>query len=112
MRPIVDFRVVIETPAVALGELATAKLINRGNMPIGFNVQAFTGARWIYVPENPLRGPVPKRVQILPAGSENRGCLRYLVSPGQPSGLFRFAAQATKRDDSGGLVAGFEVIAP
>lgn len=118
MRPKVDFRVVIETPTVVPGELATAKLINLGNMPIeggsydfGFNVQAFTGARWIYVPGNPPRGHTRKRMQILPPGTENRGCLRYLVPPGQAPGLFRFTAQATKRDDSEGLVAEFEVVA-
>lgn len=114
MRPRVDFRVVIETPTVVPGELATAKLINLGNVPIegysydfGFNVQAFTGARWVYVPENPPRGHTRKRVQILPAGTENRGCLRYLVPTGQAPGLFRFVAQGAQGEVL--LAAEFEV---
>lgn len=115
MRPRVDFRVIIETPMVAPGELATAKLINLGNMPIeaysydfGFNVQVFTGVRWLYMPESPSRGPTRKRISFIPAGTENRGCLRYLVPAGQAPGLFRFVGPSAT-PGAAPLTAEFEV---
>jgi len=107
--------VVGETRTVVPGELATARLINGGTLPIesasydfGFDVQAFTGERWITVPDNPPRGKTLKRMQILPAGTENRGCLRYLVPPGQAPGLFRFVAKGPQGEL---LSAKFEVVA-
>lgn len=115
VRPKVDIRIVAETPTVLPGGLATANLVNLGTGAIqsaaydyGFSLEAFTGERWIPVPENPQRGRVPKRMQILPAGAENRGCLRYLVPINQAPGLFRFVAHGT----SGELLAAeFEVVA-
>lgn len=113
MRPRTELRVVIETPTVGPGEFASAKLMNLSTVPIespaydyGFNVQAFTGQEWIPRPQNPSRGRVPKRMQILPAGMENRGCLRYLVPADQAPGLFRFSAEGAQDEL---LAAEFEV---
>lgn len=116
MRPRIDLRVRSETPTVVPGELARATLLNLGTVPLitssydyGFGVQAFTGERWIRVPDNPKRH-VPKRPpsRTLSAGMENRGCLRYLVPIDQAPGLFRFAAFAIPGADP--LVAEFEVL--
>jgi len=111
MRPRTDLRVQIEQPAVTPGQTARARLINLGTVgagaaayDFGFNVRRFDGARWVTVPDNPSRGRVPKIKQYLGPGTENRGCLRYLVPEGTPPGLYRF--------QSGELKAGFEVVAP
>ncbi len=115
MKPRVDLRVIIETPSVLPGELATARLVNLGTVPLitpsydfGFGVQTFTSEKWIRVPDNPQR-LVPKRMGpwTLPAGMETRGCLRYLVPTDQPPGLFRFAALGPSGEDL--LTAEFEV---
>lgn len=115
MQRVMDLRVTAENSIVRSGEVARATLTNLGTIPIasvsydyGFEVQAFTGERWIGVPESPQRGSVLKRKQVLPPGTKNRGCLRYLVPPDQAPGLFRFVA----RDTRGGLLtAEFEVAA-
>jgi len=114
MQPRVDLRVKIETPSVVPGEVARATLLNMGTVPLitpsydyGFRVQAFTGEKWLRVPDNPRR-LVPKRGGSwqLPPGTENRGCLRYLVPAEQTPGLFRFAAFGLQGED---LLAEFEV---
>lgn len=114
MRPRREMRVAIETPTVVPGELVTAKLINLGTLSVssipydfGFGVQAFTRETWISVPENPQRGRVPKRIQGIPPGTENRGCLRYLVPTDQAPGLFRFVGLGPRGEE---LTAEFEVI--
>ena len=115
--PKVDVRVVIENRMVLPGEFAKARLINFGTVPFvsraydfGFTVQAFTGTRWVHVPENPSRGPVPKREWwSLGGGAETRGCLRYLVPAGQPPGLYRFVKFGASDEDPV-LVAQFEVM--
>lgn len=122
VRPKVDLRVIVETPSVLPGDLATAKLVNMGTLPIvsrpydyGFEVEALSGGQWIPVAENPRRGPVPGgRLtpgprQVLPAGEQVRGCLRYLVPTNQVPGIFRFAAPAPPGQESPPLAAGFEV---
>lgn len=115
--PKVDSRVAIENWTVLPGEYARARLINFGTVPLvtraydfGFDVQAFTGTRWVRVPENPPRGPVPLRTKwSLGAGAETRACLRYLVPTDQAPGLFRFVGQGTQGEL---LVAEFEVATP
>lgn len=111
MRPRIDLRVKIERSTVAPGQTARARLANFGTVPVsspsyvfGFTVRRFDGSQWVYVPENPPRGRVRKRMQILGPGQENRECLRYLVPMDQPPGEYRF--------QSGGLIAEFEVVAP
>lgn len=98
MRPREELRVLVDTPTVAPGDLVTARLRNLGTVNIestvydyGFNVEAFTGTEWVRIGENPPRGRAPMRMQILPAGMENRGCLRYRVPLDQVPGLFRFS---------------------
>ena len=119
MKPRVDLRVKIDSPTVAPGEVAKATLLNLGTVPLvtssydfGFGVQAFTGERWLGVPDNPTR-LIPRRrgPWTLPAGMENRGCLRYLVPSDRLSDLFRFvgfgaAAQAET------VAAEFQVVSP
>lgn len=116
MKPRVDLRVKIDTPTVAPGQMARATLLNLGTVPLvtpsydyGFNVQAFTGEKWMRVPDNPPRR-IPKRMGpwTLSAGVENRGCLRYLVPNDQPPGLFRFVSLAPGTE-SGRLTAEFQV---
>lgn len=118
MRPRVDLRVKIERPTVAPGEMAKATLLNFGTVALttrsydyGFNVQEFTGEKWISVPDNPLRR-IPKRMGpwTLAAGRENRGCLRYLVPSDQPPGLFRFIARRAETKTET-LIAEFQVVA-
>lgn len=109
MQPRSDLRVEVDEPTVvARGQTAHARLINLGTVPVesasyvfGFKVRRFDGSRWMFVAENPPRGPVPKRMQILPPGRENQGCLRYRVPDDAPAGRYRFQA--------GKLVAEFEV---
>lgn len=109
MRPKVDLRVQVDEPTtVTRGETVHARLKNFGTVPVesasyvfGFNIWRHDGSRWRLVAENPPRGPVPKRMQILPAGAERRGCLRYRVPDDAPLGRYRFQA--------GDLVTGFEV---
>jgi hypothetical protein len=98
MRPRTDVRVAIDRPIVMPGEMARAMLFNYGTVAVssvaydfGFDVQRFDGSGWITVPENPPRERVRKRIQILPPGTENRGCLRYLVTQTQPPGRYRFS---------------------
>ncbi len=116
--PKVDLRVVMESRTVLPGEYARARLINFGTVPVitrsydfGFRVQAFTGTRWVSVPENPRRGPVPLRLTwSLGAGVETRGCLRYLVPAEQAPGLFRFVGPSDSPEESDErLTAEFEV---
>lgn len=109
MRKRVDLRVVTDEPSVvSRGQTAYARLINLGTVPVisasyafGFRITRFDGSRWVHVPENPPRGPVPKRMQVLPPGRENLGCLRYRVPDDAPAGSYRFQA--------GDLAAEFEV---
>lgn len=115
--PRVDVRVAIEGRMALPGEYARARLINFGTVPLvtraydfGFGVQAFTGTRWVHVPENPPRGPVPLRAKwSLGAGVETRGCLRYLVPTDQPPGLYRFVSFGLLEADAL-LAAQFEVM--
>jgi hypothetical protein len=110
MRPRSDLRVVVDEPSVVTrGQTVHARLVNLGTVPLespsyvfGFHVRRFDGSRWVFVAENPPRGPVPKRMQILPPGRENRGCLRYRVPDDAPAGRYRFQAED--------LVADFQVI--
>jgi hypothetical protein len=116
VRPKIDLRLIVETPNVSPGELATAKLVNLGTLPFvtssyeyGVGMQAFTGEKWIRVPDSPpRRSPKSLRPTTLPAGMENRGCLRYLVPSDQPPGLFRFITYQAPGEDSV-LSAQFEV---
>jgi hypothetical protein len=109
MRKRSNLRVVVDEPTVvARGQTAHARLINLGTVPLesasyvfGFKIRRFDGSSWVFVAENPPRGPVPKRMQILPPGRENLGCLRYRVPDDAPAGKYRFQA--------GKLVAEFEV---
>lgn len=117
MKPRVDLRVKIERPTVAPREYARATILNFGTVPLttrsydfGFSVQAFTGEKWIRVPDNPPR-KIRKRMGpwVLSAGVEDSCRLRYLVPGDQPSGLFRFIAYGmeTKAET---LVAEFQVV--
>ncbi len=115
MRPRTDVRVTIDQTVVRPGEVARAKLVNYGTVTVestaydyGFNVQRFDGSQWITVLENPPRGRVRLRMQILPPGTENRGCLRYLVPGDQPPGLYRFISEGP-RIGSTTLIAEFQV---
>ncbi len=109
MKPRVDLRVRIDTPAVAPGEVARATLLNLGTVPLitpsydyGFSVQAFTGERWMHVPDNPpRRSPKPRREWAFSAGLENHSCLRYLVPSDQaPGALFRFVSFGVEGENS------------
>jgi hypothetical protein len=119
MKPRVDLRVKIHSRTVASGEIAKATLMNLGTVPLvtrsydfGFGVQAFTGEKWIVVPDNPPRR-IPKRLGpwTLPAGMENRGCLRYLVPTDQPSDLFRFVTFGVGAQTET-VAAEFQVVSP
>ena len=119
MRPRVDLRVKIDSRSVAPGEVASATVLNLGTVPLvtrtydfGFAVQAFTGEKWIRVPDNPQRR-IPKRLGpwTLSPGAENRGCLRYLVPNDQAPGLFRFIAIGEEAK-SETLAAEFQVASP
>lgn len=108
MRPRTDLQVKVDRPTVAPGQTARARIINLGTVRLeaasyvfGFKVRRFDGSRWVFVAESPPRGPVPKRMQILPPGRENRGCLRYRVPDDALPGRYRFQA--------GKLVSEFEV---
>jgi hypothetical protein len=116
MKPRLDLRVRTEDWSVEPGEMASARLINHGTVQIeavaydyGFIVQAFTGDRWITIPDNPPLGRVPKRMQILPAGTQVRECIHHLVPSTQAPGLFRFASFGA--DGELLLAAEFEVVA-
>jgi hypothetical protein len=119
MKPRSDLRVRTEDWSVAPGEMASARLINHGTVRVesgpytyGFSVQAFTGERWITVPENPPRGRmlrIPESKQILLPGMQVQGCLRYLVPSDQAPGLFRFASLGVNGQPL--LAAEFEVAA-
>jgi hypothetical protein len=112
----------IKSPTVLPGEYARATLVNLGTVPIefrswnyGFRVSAFLENQWRTVPHNPPM-LVPKRLRrpyFLPAGTETRGCLRYLVPSDQAPGLFRFSTLGRYGENWTKLVqAEFEVKAP
>lgn len=113
MKPRVDLRVRIDTPSILPGEIARATLLNLGTVPLvtpsydfGFSVQMLTGEKWSLVADNPQRR-IPKRggPWTLPAGMENRGCLRYLVPSDQAPGLFRFVTFGVGADPQIGKIA-------
>jgi hypothetical protein len=114
-------RMEIEWPTVLPGEYARATLVNTGTVPMefsswdyGYTVRRFDGARWKRVADNPPRRS-PKdlrKTYLLPPGTENKGCIRYLVPSDQVPGLFRFSAVWRQGADLGLVKALFEVKTP
>jgi hypothetical protein len=119
MKPRIDLRLKIDRYTVAPEEFAEAALLNMGTVSLltrsydyKFKVQEFSGERWIDVPPRPPRFNFwLRRPWALPAGFENRGCLRYLVGTYQSSAIFRFVlfGQITKTTM---LTAEFQVASP